>query len=134
MVDVYDDTVAEQPEGDVLTLESLNATMERLRGMGCVEPGAMASWSGPWHSRDPLFGLRTVVVSDAYLPAERPRKLTRWERFRVWVEDLADRADCYYHYPRVKRTEPAPAGYLFGRNLLVVRSDAAVAIRNNYTT
>lgn len=74
-----------------------------------------------WQSGNLYSGL-PVIVSD-YLPDERPRVLTRWERFRVWVEDLADRAEVYYHYPRVRRTEPG--SYLMGGVLYVPRRAAA---------
>lgn len=125
-MDIFDDTVAEKPDGDVLTMEKLKEAVERLRSGGCLPSGTVATWSSPWHA-EPLFGLRTFV-SD-YLPAEVPRKLTRWERFRVWVEDLADRADCCYHFPRVQRTEPAKA-ILIGRDLYIPRA-AASSMRIN---
>lgn len=88
-------------------MEKLLADMDRL-GFGGLA-------SGP-----------RLIVSN-YLPDGQPRKLTRWERFRVWVEGLADRAEVYYHYPRVKRTEPTPA-YLIGHDLYV-SPRAAAAIR-----
>lgn len=102
---------------DTLTMERLLADMDRLGlGAGSRRFGGLC------------FPPR-VVVSD-YLPVEQPRKLTRWERFRVWVENLADRAEVYYHYPRVKRTEPTPA-YLIGDRLYVTpRTAAAIRLSN----
>jgi hypothetical protein len=114
VTDIFDDG-----EPPVLTLESLAAVVDRHRG--ALAPGPMASsWKDLWHFSSPF----PIIVTD-YLPAEQPRKLTRWERFRVWVEDLADRADVYYHYPRVRRTEPAK-GYLIGRDLYTPRAAISV--------
>jgi hypothetical protein len=49
------------------------------------------------------------VVESPYLVTTRTRVLSRWEKFRVWVESLADRAEIYYHYPRVARTVTEPS-------------------------
>lgn len=105
--------------GDVLTIEKLNEAIASLRKLEDRPLGPFKSSLGLGFAAGPRF-----FVSD-YLPAEAPRKLTRWERFRVWVEDLADRADIDYHYPRVKRAEPV-AAYLFGRDLYIPRPAAAV--------
>jgi len=116
--DAYDDIQAERKEPSTLTMESLKEAVDKLRSFGCIPPGSMATtWSSPWH---PIGFAPRFFVSD-YLPAATPRKLTRWERFRVWVEDLADRADVYYYYPRVKRVEPARA-YVFGRDVYIPRA------------
>jgi hypothetical protein len=96
-----------RPDDDVLTLEKLAADMDRL---------------GLWN-RPPL---PRVIVSD-FLPDEQQRRLTRRERFWVWIEDLCDRAEIYYYGPKIKRTEPAPS-YLIGHDLYVTRRTAA-AIR-----
>lgn len=69
-----------------------------------------------------MFGPRVFV--SPHLPDEQPRKLTRRERFWLWVESLCDRAEIYYYGPRIKRTEPAPA-YLIGRDLYIPRRAAA---------
>lgn len=52
---------------------------------------------------------RLKIVQDATMVTTSPRQLDRWERFRVWVENLADRAGVYYHFPRVRRTETKPS-------------------------
>lgn len=49
------------------------------------------------------------IVESPHLVTTRPRVLSHWERFRVWVESLADRAEVYYHYPRVARTVTEPS-------------------------
>lgn len=94
-----------------LTMEKLLADLDRF-GLG----SAPRAFDG--------LGFSPRVIVSNYLPNEQPCKLTRWERFRVWVENLADRAEVYYHYPRVKRTEPGPA-YLIGRDLYVPTRMAA---------
>lgn len=112
----------------VLSMEKLAAMLEEIRSGKSqypIQPGRLpeeGDYIPPSRSHFGLaghgfYGLRVHPTS--YLPAEQPRKLTRWERFRVWVEDLADRAEVYYHYPRVKRTETAPAAYLIGQDLYI---------------
>lgn len=101
-----------------LTMEKLLADMDRLGWCRGLHPDHSAALG---YSR----GVR-VFVSD-YLPDEQPRKLTRRERFWLWVESLCDQAEIYYYGPKIKRTEPAPA-YLVGRDLYVPRRMAA-AIR-----
>lgn len=73
------------------------------------------------------LGFSSQVIVCPYLPDEQPRKLTRRERFWVWIESLCDRAEVYYYGPKIKRTEPAPV-YLIGRDLYV-SPRAAAAIR-----
>lgn len=99
-------------DDEPLTFERLLADMDRL-GLARSAPRVGALGFSP-----------RVFLSD-HLPAEQPRKLTRWECFRVWIENLADRAEVYYHYTRVKRTEPASA-YLIGNDLYVPRRSVAV--------
>lgn len=55
----------------------------------------------PLSPRMRLISVPSMVTTEA-------RTLTRWERFRVWVESLADRAEILYHYPRVQRTVTKP--------------------------
>lgn len=99
---------------DSLTLDKLLADLDRL---GFNSPPRQYGALGFWPR---------VVVSN-YLPNEHPRKLTRRERFWLWVESLCDRAEIYYYGPRIKRTEPAPS-YLIGQDLYISRRTAA-AIR-----
>ena len=49
------------------------------------------------------------IVESPHLVTTRTRVLSRWEKFRVRVESLADRAEVYYHYPRVARTVTEPS-------------------------
>lgn len=98
---------------DSLTLDKLLADLDRL---GFNDPsrrpsGALGFWP-------------RVIMSD-YLLDEQPRKLTRRERFWLWVESLCDRAEIYYYGPRIKKTEPAPS-YLIGQDLYISRRTAAV--------
>lgn len=54
------------------------------------------------------YGSIPLVISP-YLTESVPRSnFSLSERFRMWVESLADRAEVYYHYKRVERVEVKP--------------------------
>ena len=95
-----------------LTLEKLLADMDRL-GFTNQAPRRFGD-----------FGFSPRVFVRDFLPDEQPRKLTRRERFWLWVESLCDRAEVYYYGLKIKRTEPAPS-YLIGRDLYVTPRTAA---------
>lgn len=78
------------------------------------------------------FSSAPLLTVSPYLPTvQRPRKLSRWERVRVWFEDLVDGAGLTreaFPWRRVLRTEPVPApyAYLFDSRLLVHSAHAAL--------
>lgn len=104
------------------------AKLDRLRpgrGDGLVPRGLAIT-------RQPL------IVVDPCLPTvQRPRKLSRWERVRVWFEGLVDGAGLVrevFPWRRVVRTEavPAPFVYAFGDRILVHPAHAAI-VRTAYS-
>lgn len=56
------------------------------------------------------------IVETPHLVITRTRVLSIWEKFRVWIESLADRAEIYYHYPRVVRTVIEPSNKILFMN------------------
>jgi len=100
---------------EILTMEKLLADMEKLGYRELHQHHAAA-----------LGYCQRVIVSN-YLLDEQPRKLTRRERFWLWIERLCDQAEIYYYGPKIKRTEPAPS-YLIA-NYLYVTPRTAAAIR-----
>lgn len=100
---------------NVLTLDKLNAVVERLHS----DPRYFPIRPGSTLIRSPSTTGGLPVVLSENLTVSTPRALSRWERFRVWVEGLADRAEVYYHFPRVQRVEvkPSPDALLIGERL-----------------
>jgi hypothetical protein len=49
------------------------------------------------------------IVADPSMVTTEPRLLSRWERVRVWLEDLAFRSDLVWPFPRVQRTATKPS-------------------------
>lgn len=81
----------------------------------------------------PLFASRLKIITSNLLTVSTPKPLSLFERFRVWVESLADRAEVYYHYPRVQRSilRPDPKAYLLDSHTLVCHPAVYFKIRNS---
>lgn len=100
-------------KADTITVESL---MEKLRHTG---PGLSYS------SRRLLYEI--AIIESPHLTTTRTLELSRWDRFRIWIENLADEADVYYHFPRVQRaiTEPVRKVFRIGNRFYCHPSIAA---------
>jgi hypothetical protein len=66
------------------------------------------------------FDGRRLLTSE-YLTRTVPCDLSRWQAFRVWLEDAWGLAGLEYFWPRVQRsrTEPSPEILLMGDDLAV---------------
>lgn len=66
----------------------------------------------PSRGFSPLWEPSFRIVVDPSMVITELRSLSRWERARVWFEDLADRAGLAWPFPRVQRTVTKPSSQI----------------------
>jgi hypothetical protein len=71
------------------------------------------------------------LLTSEYLTRTVPCNLSRWQVFRVWLEDACSRADLEYFWPHVQREriEPLPEILLVGDDLAVCHPAMVPRIR-----
>ncbi len=71
-----------------------------------------------------------TIIETPHLTETRMLALSRWGRFRAWIEGLTDRADLQYPFPRIRRSETVPSSkVLVMGSRLVCHPDVARQIR-----